>query len=94
MRGSAGQGAIDAAYHWFNHVIYGAKHGFPVKAVMVFNDAPGMTVLVANRVKDQVRGVPDFKGRNIAEGAGYGTKASSPTTSPPRQGCRRTATRR
>jgi ABC-type nitrate/sulfonate/bicarbonate transport systems, periplasmic components len=69
------KGQLDASYHWFNHAIFGARHGFPVKAVMVFNDAPGMTVMVANRVRDQVRGVGDFKGRRIAEGAGYGTKA-------------------
>ena len=69
------QGKIDASYHWFNHAIYGARHGFPIKAVMVFNDAPGMTVLVANRVKDQVRSVADFRGRNVAEGADYGIKS-------------------
>src|SRR5260221_7837648 len=69
------KGQIDASYHWFNHAIFGARHGFPIKAVMVFNDAPGMTVMVANRVKGEVRGVGDFKGRRIAEGAGYGTKA-------------------
>ena len=68
-------GKLDASYHWFNHVIYGAKHGYPVQAVMVFNDAPGMKVLVASRVKDQIHGVADFKGRNVAEGAGYGTKS-------------------
>jgi NitT/TauT family transport system substrate-binding protein len=69
------KGQIDAAYHWFNHAIFGARHGFPIQAVMLFNDAPGMTVMVANRVKDKVRGVADFKGRNVAEGAGYGTKS-------------------
>ena len=69
------KGQIDASYHWFNHAIFGARHGFPIKAVMVFNDAPGMTVMVANRVKGEVRGVADFKGRRIAEGAGYGTKS-------------------
>jgi NitT/TauT family transport system substrate-binding protein len=69
------KGQIDASYHWFNHAIFGARHGFPVKAVMVFNDAPGMTVMVADRVKGEVRGVADFKGRRVAEGAGYGTKA-------------------
>ena len=69
------KGQIDASYHWLNHAIYGARHGFPIKAVMVFNDAPGMTVMVANRVKDQVRSAADFKGRNVAEGAGYGTKS-------------------
>jgi NitT/TauT family transport system substrate-binding protein len=69
------KGQIDASYHWFNHAIFGARHGFPIKAVMVFNDAPGMTVMVADRVKGEVRGVADFKGRRVAEGAGYGTKA-------------------
>ena len=69
------KGQIDASYHWFNHAVFGARHGFPIRAVMVFNDAPGMTVMVANRVKGEVKGVADFKGRRIAEGAGYGTKS-------------------
>lgn len=69
------KGDIDASYHWFNHAVFGARHNLPVKAVMMFNDAPAVTVLVANRVKDQVRGPVDFKGRKIAEGAGYGTKS-------------------
>jgi ABC-type nitrate/sulfonate/bicarbonate transport system substrate-binding protein len=69
------QGRIDAAYHWFNHTIFGARQGFPVQAIMMFNDAPGMTVMVANRVKGEIRGAADFKGRRVAEGAGYGTKS-------------------
>ncbi len=69
------KGQIDASYHWFNHAIFGVRHGFPIKAVMVFNDAPGMTVMVANRVKGEAKGVADFTGRRIAEGAGYGTKS-------------------
>jgi NitT/TauT family transport system substrate-binding protein len=68
-------GQIDASYHWFNHTIFGARHGFPIQAVMVFNDAPGMTVMIANRLKGQVRGAADFRDRKVAEGAGYGTKA-------------------
>ncbi len=69
------KGQIEAAYHWFNHTVFGARHGFPVKAVMLFNDAPGMKVMVANRVKGEIRGAADFKGKRIAEGAGYGTKS-------------------
>ena len=69
------KGQIDAAYHWFNHAIYGARHGFPIKAVMLFNDSPGMTILVANRLKDQIHSAADFKGKRVAEGAGYGTKS-------------------
>ncbi len=69
------KGEIDASYHWFNHTIFGARHGLPIKAVMVINDAPGMTVMVANRLKDKIRSAADFKGKNIADGAQYGTKA-------------------
>ncbi len=69
------RGDIDASYHWFNHTVFGARHNLPIEAVMVFNDAPGMKILVANRVKDQIKDAADFKGRNIAEGAGYGTKS-------------------
>lgn len=69
------KGQIDASYHWFNHAVFGARHKLPVTAVMVFNDAPGMTVMVANRVKHEIRSAADFKGKNIAEGAGYGTKS-------------------
>jgi NitT/TauT family transport system substrate-binding protein len=68
-------GKIDVSYHWFNHTVFGVHHNLPIKAVMMFNDAPGMTVLVANRVKDQIKTAADFKGRNVAEGAGYGTKS-------------------
>ena len=68
-------GHIDASYHWFNHAVFGARHNLPVKAVMVFNDAPGMTVMVANRVRDRIKSAADFKGKRVAEGAPYGTKA-------------------
>lgn len=68
-------GRIDASYHWFNHAVFGARHNLPIRAIMLFNDAPGMTVLVANRLKDEIASAADFKARNVAEGAGYGTKS-------------------
>lgn len=68
-------GQIDAAYHWFNHAVFGARHNLPVTGVMVFNDAPGMTVLVAKRERGVVRSAADFRGKRVAEGALYGTKA-------------------
>jgi NitT/TauT family transport system substrate-binding protein len=70
------EGKIDAVYHWFNHTVFGARHGYPVKAVMMFNDAPGMKVMVANRVQGDIRGARDFAGKRVAEGAGYGTKST------------------
>ena len=69
------KGQIDAAEHWFNHTIFGARHGFPIQAVMMLNDAPAMKIMVANRVRDQIRSAADFKGHVVAEGAGYATKA-------------------
>jgi len=69
------RGQIDACVHWFQHAVFGARHNLPVKAVMLFNDAPGMTVLVANRAQEKIRSAADFTGRNVAQGAGYGTKS-------------------
>lgn len=68
-------GHIDVAYHWFNHAVFGARHGLPITAVMVFNDAPGMTVLVEASKAAAIRGPADFRGRAVASGAGYGTKS-------------------
>ncbi len=68
-------GRLDASYHWFHHVVFGNRHNLPLKAVLKVCDSPGMKVLVASRVKDQVKSGADFKGRNIAEGAGYATKS-------------------
>jgi NitT/TauT family transport system substrate-binding protein len=67
-------GQIDASYHWFNHAVFGARHNLPVEGVMVFNDAPGMTVMVAAREKDAIKSAADFRGKHVAEGALYGTK--------------------
>lgn len=69
------EGRIDVAYHWFNHAVFGARHGLPITAVMVFNDAPGMTVLVENSKLVTIRSPADFGGKVIASGAGYGTKS-------------------
>lgn len=69
------KGQVDAVEHWFNHTVFGVRHGFPIKAVLMLNDAPAMKVMVANRLKDQIKSAADFKGRVVAEGAGYATKA-------------------
>lgn len=69
------EGRLDASYHWFQHVVFGARHNLPLKAVLMANDTPNMKIFVANRLKDQVRSAADFKGRNVAEGHGYATKS-------------------
>lgn len=75
MQAALNKGQVDVAVHWFQHVIYGDAHHQPTKAVMVLNDAPGLTVMVANRVKDRVHSAADFKGLKVAEGGGYATKS-------------------
>jgi NitT/TauT family transport system substrate-binding protein len=75
MQAALHQDELDASVHWFQHVLYGAANGLPVKAVMLLNDAPEVTVLVANRVKDQIKTAADLKGRNVAEGAAFATKS-------------------
>lgn len=69
------QGKFDASFHWFQHVVFGARHNLPLKGVLMVADTPNMKIVVANRMKDQIRSAADFKGRNIAEGAGYATKS-------------------
>src|SRR6185312_5781315 len=49
------KGKIDASYHWFQHTIYGVRHHLPIKAVVLLNDAPGAKVMVATRLKDEIR---------------------------------------
>ncbi len=68
-------GRLDASLHWFQHVFMGAGEGKPIEGVMLFNDAPGMSVLVANRVKAAVKSAADFKGRAISEGVPLSTKS-------------------
>lgn len=68
-------GHVDAAEHWFHHTIFGARHRLPIQAVLLLNDAPAMKVLVANHVAAQIKSAADFRGRTVADGAAYATKA-------------------
>lgn len=69
------EGKIDASFHWFHQTLFGIRHNYPVKAVIMLSDSPGLKIMVANRLKDQIRTAADFKGRNVAEGMGYATKS-------------------
>lgn len=70
------EGKIDIAYHWFNHTIFGARNGHPIKAVMMINDAPAMQMLAAKQRAGDLRSAADLKGANVAEGASYGVKSA------------------
>lgn len=67
-------GTIDAEICWFHRVVYGIGNGHPAKAVVLLEDSPGMKILVANQVKDRIKGAADFKGRRLSASAGFSTK--------------------
>ena len=66
---------IDMSVHWFQHVYFGHGQKEPVVGLMMFNGSPGLTIMVANRMKDKVKSGADFRGLKVAEGMGYSTKS-------------------
>lgn len=67
-------GTIDAEICWYQRVTFGIGNGQPLRAVMLLEHSPHMMISVANRMKDQIKTAADFKGRNIADSAGFSTK--------------------
>ena len=67
-------GTIDAEICWFHRTIFGIGNDQPARAVFLIEDSPHLTVLVANRVRDQIHTARDFKGRTIADSAGFSTR--------------------
>jgi NitT/TauT family transport system substrate-binding protein len=67
-------GTIDAEVNWYHRVVYGIGNHQPLKAVVLLEDSPGMKILVANQVKDQIKSAADFKGRRLSASAGFSTK--------------------
>lgn len=70
----AAGGTVDALVNWCQHAAFGAVNGKPLLGVMVLHDAPGVTIMVADRVKDEITSAADFAGRRIAEGASRSAK--------------------
>ncbi|WP_415853749.1 ABC transporter substrate-binding protein [Sinomonas sp. G460-2] len=70
----AGGDHLEAQVNWFQHAVFGVVNGKPQLAVMVLHDSPGITVMVASSVKDQIQSAADFAGRRIAEGASRSAK--------------------
>jgi NitT/TauT family transport system substrate-binding protein len=67
-------GTIDAEICWFHRVIFGIGNDEPARAVFLIENSPHMTILVANRVRDQIHSATDFRGRTIADSAGFSTR--------------------
>jgi NitT/TauT family transport system substrate-binding protein len=69
------KGQLDASVWWFHHVLFGAGNDAPTQAVVLLGDTPGMMVMVANRARDSIKSAADFRGKKVAEGAGYSAKS-------------------
>jgi NitT/TauT family transport system substrate-binding protein len=67
-------GTIDAEICWYQRVVFGIGNGAPAQAVFLIEDSPHLTISVANRLRDQIKTAADFKGRVIADSAGFSTR--------------------
>ncbi len=67
-------GTIDAEICWYQRVVFGIGNGAPAQAVFLIEDSPHLTISVANRLRDQIKTAADFKGRTIADSAGFSTR--------------------
>ncbi|MDE1922898.1 MAG: ABC transporter substrate-binding protein [Gammaproteobacteria bacterium] len=67
-------GTIDAEICWYQRVVFGIGNGQPARAVFLIDDSPHLTIAVANRLRGKIRSAADFKGRVIADSAGFSTR--------------------
>ena len=67
-------GTIDAEICWYQRVVFGIGNDQPARAVFLIENSPHLTISVANRLRDQVKSAADFKGRVIADSAGFSTR--------------------
>jgi NitT/TauT family transport system substrate-binding protein len=70
---SAGN-VLPARVAWAHIAVFGVGTGNPQLSVMTLHDAPGISIMVANHVKDQIRSAADFASRTAAVGAPHSTK--------------------
>jgi NitT/TauT family transport system substrate-binding protein len=67
-------GTMDAEICWYQRVVFGVGNDQPAQAVFLIENSPHLTISVTNRLKDEVRSAADFKGRTIADSAGFSTR--------------------
>lgn len=65
---------LPARVAWAHYAVFGVGNGLPLQSVMTLHDAPGISIMVANSVKDDIRSAADFGGRTAAVGAPHSTK--------------------
>jgi len=67
-------GTIDAEICWYQRVVFGIGNDQPARAVFLIENSPHLTISVANRLAGQIKTVADFKGKVIADSAGFSTR--------------------
>jgi NitT/TauT family transport system substrate-binding protein len=67
-------GTMDAEICWYQRVVFGIGNDQPARAVFLIENSPHLTISVANRLVDQIHSAADFKGRTIADSAGFSTR--------------------
>jgi len=71
-------GRVDGAVAFYHHTFMTqAKAGVPTRSVLLMGASPQLKLVVASRLKDQVKSVADLKGRRIFVG---GTNSGKTTT--------------
>ncbi len=70
-------GRADGAVAFYHHTILSQAEGKLTEAVITMGGSPGLKVMVANRVKDQIKTVADLKGRKIFTGGANSGKTTA-----------------
>lgn len=70
-------GRADGAVAFYHHTILSQAEGKRTEAVITLGGSPGLKVLVASRLKDQIKTVADLKGRKIFTGGPNSGKTTS-----------------
>jgi NitT/TauT family transport system substrate-binding protein len=58
-------GQVDGVVGFYDHTIDLQAKGKYLQSVIQFGVTPGETLMVSNKIKDQIKGISDLKGKNI-----------------------------
>jgi NitT/TauT family transport system substrate-binding protein len=67
-------GRADAGMAFWHHTVEAHAAGVPTSAVVTLGVVPGVKLMLANRLRGQVRNLADLKGRKIVAGGMYSGK--------------------
>ena len=70
-------GRVDASMAFYHHTIMSQVGGHPLVSVIDLGVSPALTLMVASRLKDQVKSMADLKGRKIFTGGANSGKTTT-----------------